>query len=169
MRIEQERYVLHVYLTFNFHVPNHGGHRYWLTRLEDILNPLISRHGSMSILQADQIPEAAGGFHIIRQWAMNILYKIEPHGRPNVLNWFLTDFLKATTIGSYVDKHILQGGLGNVPCVTSPKQRHPGLFVDGVSGPHTVYVLHSLIRFLRGAGERDMEEGALFFRQAHLP
>jgi len=125
--------------------------RNWLDRLENALNPLQHHYGSVSTLQVGLIPEAPLAFPIVKQWVEHVLFNLNPN-REELQGRFLTNFFKATTVGSTLDHTEISVYLYRLPCLRY--QRHP-LLDDNA--------LANLVCFLKGTRPLSLACGACFF------
>ena len=132
-----------------------------LGTLENALNPLSYRCGSISSLNKDSIPEAANGFATVKRWALEVLYSLDP-SRDDVQGSFLTDLYKAFTLarlrqeGRAVDHFLFR-----IP--SARNQQHPRLVVRDPSGCH-IYTLRDFLAFMNGSG--NLAQGIKFFGYA---
>lgn len=133
--------------------------RFWLSRLDDALNPLCSGHGSASIVRIDHIAESEIALQTVKLWIPDVLYNLNP-SRLELQATFLTNFVKATTIGYFVDKRIMDETLDKIPCVHSWRQRHPRL---RIGQDRSGYALHSFVGFSKSLTSLDLTRGASFF------
>lgn len=132
-----------------------------LNALGNALNPLLHHSGTISILNENLIPEAADGFSMVKRWAFDVLYALDP-SRLNLQGAFLTNLSTAFILGRLhqegrtVDEH-----LHRIPSTTLGDQPHPRLIFRLPSGS-PIYTLHDFLSFIDGTG--DLSRGIRFFR-----
>lgn len=130
-----------------------------LGALENVLNPLSYRSGSISSLNKDLIPEAAHGFATVHRWALDVLYTLNP-SRDDFQGAFLTNLYKAFTLAQLRQegRAVLNGGLFRIPSAWT--QQHPQLIVCYPPG-RRIYTLRDFLAFMDGSG--DLARGIKFF------
>ncbi|KAH9005757.1 hypothetical protein EDB86DRAFT_3162664 [Lactarius hatsudake] len=133
--------------------------RLLLGALENALNPLTYFSGSIASLKEDLIPEAADGFVTVKQWAFDVLYKLDP-SRAELQGAFLTNLYKAFMLARLrKEGRTIDNCLFRIP--SARRQRHPRLVVRDPSG-HRIYTLPDFLAFMDGSG--DLAQGIKFFR-----
>ncbi|KAH8984689.1 hypothetical protein EDB92DRAFT_2033428 [Lactarius akahatsu] len=141
--------------------------RLLLGALENALNPLTYFSGSIASLKEDLIPEATDGFVTVKQWAFDVLYKLDP-SRAELQGAFLTNLYKAFMLARLrKEGRTIDNCLFRIP--SARRQRHPRLVVRDPSG-HRIYTLPDFLAFMDGSG--DLAQGIKFFRymvQERLP
>ena len=128
-----------------------------LGALENALNPLSYLNGSISSLNKDLIPEAAGGFVTVQRWAFDVLYTLNP-SRGELQGAFLTNLYKAFTLAGLKQGRGVSNWLFRIP--SAQNQQHPRLVVRDQSGDQ-VYMLRDFLAFMNGSG--DLAQGIKFF------
>lgn len=126
-----------------------------------MLRPLLPQHGNLALLRLDLIPEATLACRMLKRWSHNILYNLDPT-RPELQDWFLTNFFKATTLGHLINKPSMDRTLDRVYCVS--RYYHPALLV-----PHArrdINALHGLVDLLKSRQPSALTRGTLFLRYA---
>ena len=122
------------------------------------MNPLSYLNGSISSLNKDLIPEAAEGFVIVKRWAFDVLYKLNP-SRDDLQGAFITNLFKAFTLARLRQEgRTLDGCLFRIP--SARRQKHPRLIVRYPSG-RQIYTLHDFLAFMDGSG--NLARGVKFF------
>lgn len=132
----------------------------WLGRLDGILHPLLPRHGDLSLLRLDLVPDARYAFRVVQQWILDILFHLNP-AREELQTDFLTNFYKSTTLGILLDESTLCKTLDRLNCVHS--YFHPSLRVPAQGGGIT-NALFGLVDLLRGQHDTDLRNGTEFLR-----
>jgi hypothetical protein len=114
------------------------------------------------------------GFSVVKQWIEDILFSLNP-SREELQTWFVTNLLKATNIGFYLDPHFVHDCLRRIPSVRHAyhelheatrlfrHQIHPGLILRRQGG-FPFYVLRGLLDFLGEGPGINLKHGILFFQ-----
>lgn len=141
--------------------------RIWLNGLDTILRPLLPQHGNLMRLRLDLIPEAPAARRMLKRWAHDILYYLNPT-RPELQRYFLNNFFKATTIGHIVDEPSMNRTLERVYCVR--RYYHPALRIRPQiqTGQRDINALDDLVELLRAQEPSALARGTLFLKYVHF-
>jgi hypothetical protein len=113
------------------------------------------------MLDEDLIPEAADGFSVVKKWAFDVLYTLNP-SKDELQGEFFTNLYKAFTLARLQqDGHKIDDSLRRIPSATSKKQRHPRLIHHPPSGK-PIYTLSDFLALMDRSG--DLAQGITFFR-----
>ena len=132
--------------------------RSWLSRLENVLNPLLYLNGTQSLIDRKGVNSLDRGFALVKEWSLDVLYNLNPR-IPRLREVFLSNFLVAAKLGLRIDMHDghfdVARSLSSIPCTTV--SAHPALWIGRPF--YSRYALPLFANFLRGAGDvRDAVE-----------